>query len=239
MKYQNWLIPDVETIGRKDAEQYVKSAANLNDPAKIAASIEERKADLGLDINGLSIVCIGYWPSTDVAPTATVCKTETQEMNALLAFWAAWKAVPNMHRMFVGYKARTYDLQVLIRRSQLLGVPCPRVSLKRYHGGDVFDLLEELTFFNEQGVHVVPRTLDVMCDLFRLRDLPVDAHCGADVAQLARDGHYDAILSHNMADLHKTRALAERLGVIGEVALVRKMTKLDIAEGGPFDGAAV
>lgn len=212
MLHYAYCLVDVETAPRSEMAEYVKPAGNLKDPAKVAESIANRTADLALDVNGARIACLGFWPTGATEPTSMICRTEAEEALALAAFWQSWKRVGYDGKV-IGFNARRFDMPMILRRSLLLNIAGARLSLKRYHAGDVFDLFEELTFFGEPMTAVVPRTLEMFCALLKL-DVPADAVNGEDIPALVAAGNYDAVRTHNLADLYRTRALAERLRVI-------------------------
>lgn len=207
------LVTDCETSPRDECRQYVKAAGNLKDEAKKAASIEERSDRLAVDINGARIVVLGWWDTERGDPTTLVCQDEDGERFALGQFWHAWLGVRKAsgHSMLTGFCIRTFDLPLYIRRSQLLGVPYPYVSLARYHKGDVFDLFDELTFHEgHYGDGVVPRSLDVFCRQFGI-DVD-DAITGSDVPALVAKGDLEPVIGHNRADLMRVGLLGQRIG---------------------------
>lgn len=207
------LIVDCETIGRDECRRYVKPSGNVKDPAKVAASIEERCEKLAVDINGARIIVLGYWDALRAEPVIAICQDDEAEKAALSAFWLAWQRMraANANAQLAGFCARTFDLPLLIRRSQLLGVAPEHVSLARYGRGDVLDLYDELTF-HEGGWRdgVVPCTLKVFCDQFGIDVAdPVD---GAMVPGLVAAGDLEPVREHNVADLLRVGLLGQRLG---------------------------
>lgn len=205
------LVVDVETCGRDECRQWVKPAANLKDPAKIAASIEERAEKLSVDINGARIVVLGYLDSRTGDPAQFVIRSVKDEADALTAFWLAWQRMraASVNAQLAGFRSRTFDLPLIIRRSQLLGVTPEHVSLARYGRGDVLDLYDELCFHETQNDRVVPCSLDVFCQQFGI-DVEDDID-GADVPALVAAGNLEAVRAHNYADLLRTAQLGARL----------------------------
>jgi hypothetical protein len=209
------LIADVETAPRDECRKYVKPAGNVKDPAKVAASIEERCDKLAVDINGARIVVLGWWDAIRGDPIARICLDDDAERLALGDFWLAWKRMRTVsaNAQVAGYYCRTFDLPLLIRRSQLLGVTPEHVSLARYGRGDVCDLYDELTF-HEGGYSdgVVPRTLKVFCEQFDI-DVPGTDIDGAMVPGLVAAGDLEPVREHNLADLIRVGLLGQRLGL--------------------------
>lgn len=207
------LIVDCETAPRDECRKWVKPAGNVKAADKVAASIEERCEKLAVDINGARIVVLGYWNPAKGDPIVVVCRTEDEERDALADFWLAWMGIRgrNVNAQLAGFYARTFDLPLLIRRSQLLGVTPEHVSLARYGRGDVLDLYDELTF--HEGSYrdgVVPCSLDVFCQQFGIE--VEDTIDGSKVPALVAAGDLEPVRAHNLADLHRVGLLGARLG---------------------------
>lgn len=209
---RHWMLVDLETVGREDARAWVRPDSRLVDEKKIAASIEERCEKLAVDPNGARIVALGSWSSYQTKPSVVTCRDEQDEREELVAFWSEWIDISHP-RMMVGFRIRAFDARVLIRRSQLLGVPHPALSLAKYHKGDVYDLYDEWTWHEgHYGQGVVPCDLVTCCKQFGI-DVP-DQHDGGDVARLVAEGNWEGVKAHCLADLYRTHALAQRLGVL-------------------------
>lgn len=208
----NVLIVDCETAPRDECRKWVKPAANLKDPAKVAASIEERCDKLAVDINGARIVVLGWWDPLAGEPVTAICHDEAGERIALADFWIAWQKVKALNNaQLAGFRNRTFDLPLIIRRSQLLGVDTVPVSLARYGRGDVLDLYEEMTFHETQSERVVPCSLDVFCQQFGIA--VEDGIDGSMVPKLVEAGWLDPVIAHNRADLLRVGQLGHRLGL--------------------------
>lgn len=210
------LILDCETAPLDNAAEYLETPEpdkRLTDPAKIRASIEEKKAaqldKCGLDWNVARIVCVGYQNGGTAG--AFIAKNEVEETAVLRRVWDFWA-----NYTFVGFRLRTFDLPLLIQRSRYLGVPYPRIGLARFGPVKFRDLYDELTFNDTQDTFAMRRTLTSFCKRFGL-NVPADDSTGADIAGLVREGRWDEVAAHCLADVAKTRALADRLGVIEEV----------------------
>ena len=196
----------------------IQAAGNLKDPAKIAESLEKRKAEalddyrasLGraaLDWNLSRIVAIGWHLHGQPEPVCEIAKTEAEEAALLRRFWSAKGGA-----LIVGFHARAFDVPTLIQRSRLLGVPYQRVSLARYGRGDVLDVREELTFDDARAESIMPRSLKAFAKRFGI-PCP-DPTNGKDIAQLVADGDWEGVRSHCLSDVDLTRELAVRIGLV-------------------------
>jgi predicted PolB exonuclease-like 3'-5' exonuclease len=209
------VVLDLETVaidGAGDLCEPVSAPANYKDPAKIAAYIEEaQKAQAekaALYPWTARIVALGLWAEDDREPLVVRCETEQAEAEALRMLWQRYRAAA-----FVTFNGRTFDLPVLLARSALLGVPHPVLNLDRYRSPHV-DLMETLTW---RGA-IPARSLKWFAKRF---GLPVhDDHGGADVARLVAEGQWQAVAEHCLSDVTLTRAVAERMGLVRQLAEV-------------------
>jgi 3'-5' exonuclease len=204
------IVIDVETVACPDAAKYldpVEAPSNYKDPLKIAAYVADtfrkRVEDAGLepDLNEIVAVGVSCEGITAVATRAHLDERGLLEM--------AWDNIGN--RAIVGFNCLGFDLPVLIRRSQLLGVPYPNLNLDRYRTPHV-DLLEKLTFNGK----LTYRTLGFYLRRFGLPH--DDTVTGADIAGLVAEGRWDAVASHCRHDVEGTAALARRLGWLPQIA---------------------
>jgi hypothetical protein len=223
-----WLIADFETTARDDIDQFaddMRVDRRLVDPEKIAAAKAKRIEMAATDIDFAQIACVGLWSSTDDGPTV-LCGLPEREMVG--AFWQAYEAVTSDGGQVVGFNIGTYDLPLAITRAQILDVPYTRVDLYRYaKGGPVLDLLRILT--HDWAVDKDKwKKLDVYARL-RGIDIP-DPTTGADMPALIAAGDWEAVRAHNLADLRRTQALAQRLGYIGPPAVPEARPLLDALE---------
>lgn len=226
------LVIDIETIPHECAAEFVPApdldaivpAKNLKDPAKIADSVRERReaaeadhrsalSKAALDWNLNRIVAIAIGIDGDVSPQ--VCRTETDEADALKEFWGY---VRRERAQLIGFCARTFDLPTLIQRSRLLGVKHPSVNLSRYGKGDVTDLRDLLTFDDARYEALMPRSLKAFCRRFGIA--VEDEINGAEIPALVAAGEWASVEAHVVSDVRLTVALAERLGVIQPVAVL-------------------
>lgn len=201
------LVFDLETVSLPEADAFMEptsAPSNYKDPDKIAAyCAEERKKQLGkcaLDPDLCGIVAIGY--QTEDGPVTVATLADADEASLVRA---AWTAIGRSSGI-VGFNMLGFDLPVLIRRSQYLGVdPMEPVILDRYRTPHV-DLMERLSFNGKLRY----RSLDFYCKRFGI-DVP-DAHNGKDIDALVKALDWPAVAAHCRADVEKTRRLAARLG---------------------------
>lgn len=209
------LVFDVETAPLADAVDYLepsKAPENYKDPAKIAAYIAEKHAasldKCGLDVDLCRIVAIGYQYEQETAHVLTA--DEDTEADALRLWWSL---VGDRH--LVGFNCLAFDLPVLLRRSLYLGVPTPAIGIDRFKHPQVTDLMQLLSF---NGV-LSYRGLSFYAKRFAFGI--EDQMTGADIARAVADGRYLDVERHVKADVAKTAALAQKLGVFhAEPALV-------------------
>jgi hypothetical protein len=222
----SWICTDIETVAHDCVRDYVAApdlgavtaAKNLKDPAKIAESIESRKAELqaeyqeslsraALDWNLSRIVALAWQSAGDDDVTVYSCHNEVEERQALINFWSDY-----LGRKMVGFCARTFDAPTLIQRSRLLNVNHPRVRIDRFGRGDVVDVRDVLTFDDARYEAIMPRSLKAFCRRF---GIPVEDEIdGKDIPQLVAEGKWELVKSHVTSDVRLTLALAQRVGVI-------------------------
>ena len=206
----DYVVLDVETVASPDCATWldpVKAPTNYKDPLKIAAYCEEKRNEqitrAGLEADLCEIVALGTWASQDDELRVETRRHHTEK--AMIAW--AWDAIG--YRRVIGFNILTFDLPVLMRRSQYLSVPFPELGLDRYRTPHL-DLLERLSFHGR----VAMRSLAFYCRRFGIPcDDPVT---GADIAGLVAAGDWMAIEQHVRSDIIKTRALAQRLGWVAK-----------------------
>jgi DNA polymerase elongation subunit (family B) len=211
------LLLDIETFALDEAAEFIEdptAPANYKDPEKIAAYIADAKAKAvsrcALDPDLCRIVAVG-WEFENRSGTIAggeCYASETEERQGLREFWQ----IASASDRFIGFNLLAFDLPVLIRRSQYLGVDVPAtvINLDRYRTPHV-DLMERLTFNGKIKAH----SLSFYCKRFGI-DVEDDS-TGADIDALVRAGQWDAVLAHCRADVQKTRLLAERLRLVQKI----------------------
>lgn len=204
----NTIILDVETFALDGADAYlepVSAPSNYKDPAKIEQYCVEKRAELlsrcALDPDLCRIVAFGWDRGEDCG--VEIAQHENQERGLLEQLWRAIA----MADAVVGFNVLSFDLPVLIRRSQYLGLNVPAVNLDKYRTPHI-DLLDRLSFNGKIKAH----SLDFYCKRFGIEI--DDPHSGTDIDGLVRAGEWDAVAAHCRADVLRTKALATRLGYV-------------------------
>jgi predicted PolB exonuclease-like 3'-5' exonuclease len=205
------IICDIETVAIDGAADYLEqpsAPSNYKDQAKIDAYIEEAKRKAldkaALDVDLCRIVAIGCWHNE--LTTVQLVKTENQERALLETLWAEFP-----DETFVGFNILDFDLPVLLRRSLYLGVKAPKIDVGKYRHDRVIDLMQVLAFDGK----LTYRGLDFYCKRFGIPN--DDTMTGADIGPAVARGDWTAVENHCRCDVEKTRALAERIGVLAAV----------------------
>ena len=202
------LYFDVETAPMVGAADWIEpgdAPANYKDAEKIAAYIaaaqvkELEKAALDLDL--CRVVAIGWALNDD--PVQAVVNLPEQDM--LTAFWSD---VREPGRAVVGFNCLGFDLPVLVRRSQYLGVSVPYLNITKHRHPGILDVMQLLSF---DGL-VRARSQSFYCRRFNITGGAVaDTITGADIGRLVDAGEWDKVSAHVVADVEKTRALYRRV----------------------------
>lgn len=202
------MILDIETIALDEAANFIEeptAPANYKDPAKIEAYVADAKAKAinrcALDPDLCRVVAIG-WQAHDCSDV-WIAPSAQHERDVIRDFWRL--AAP----FYIGFNLLSFDLPVLIRRSQYLGVDVPPIALNldKYRTPHI-DLMLRLSFNKTIDAH----SLDFYCRRF---GVPItDTTSGADVDAMVRAENWGGIAIHCRADVLKTAALAERLGYL-------------------------
>lgn len=211
----NAIVFDVETAPLPDAADFLEPAsapANYRDPEKIAAYVKEKSDEqvnrAGLDVDLCRVVSLSWdGPLSNYG----VARNEAGERYLISLFWSMYQAVPGV--ILCGFNILSFDLLVLLRRSQYLGIDAPHVVLDRYKTPHI-DLMQKLTWngaVRARSQKFYLRRFGIPCD---------DTVSGADVAGLIEKGDYETVLTHNRADIVGARALGERLGFLPKSEIV-------------------
>jgi len=202
------LYFDVETAPMVGAADWIEpgdAPANYKDAEKIAAYIaaaqvkELEKAALDLDL--CRVVAIGWALNDD--PVQAVVNLPEQDM--LTAFWSD---VREPGRAVVGFNCLGFDLPVLVRRSQYLGVSMPYLNIAKHRHPGILDVMQMLSF---DGL-VRARSQSFYCKRFGITGGAVaDTVTGADIGRLVEAGEWEKVRLHVESDVAKTRALYRRV----------------------------
>lgn len=204
-------ILDLETIGLPDAKEFaepVSAPSNYKDEAKIAAYIAEKQAEqiarASLDLDLCQIVAIGLMPEGSSTVEVNLARTPDEEAEMLTVVWDALLKI--QHPVIIGFNSLGFDLPVLMRRSQYLGVSYPKLLLDKYRTPHI-DLMQHLTW---NGL-VKARGLKFYCKRF---GIPVhDEVAGVEIPALVAAGEWNKVIAHCESDVRLTAALASRLGL--------------------------
>lgn len=210
--YRSGLVFDIETYpidGAKDYLDPVSAPSNYVKPEAIESYVKKATAEqLGrcaLDPDLARIVALGLY-TDDVNYSVRMAETEQQEINAIVAFWDALGSYP--FPKLIGFNVLAFDLPVIIRRSQYLGLKTKPLAMGKYRHPDVDDLMTILNFDGAIKTH----SLRFYAKRFGV--LTPDPVEGKDIGALVEAKDWPAITEHCKADLFTTAALARRLGVL-------------------------
>jgi len=216
MAYDNELsgqvIVDIETCAMPDAGVYLDPAeapGNYKDEAKIAAYIADKQqkqiAEAGLEPDLCEIVAVGFL-ADDLDLSRVYTRADTDERGLIILLL---NAIGN--RSVVGFRSLSFDLPVVIRRAQYLGIPCPDFSLDRYRSPHL-DIAERLSFNGK----ITWRSLSFYCRSFGIPH--DDTVKGKDITGLVAAHDWEAVAAHCRSDVEATAALARRLGWVRPVS---------------------
>lgn len=203
---------DIETVGLPDAKEFAEPIAapsNYKDPAKIAEYIATAEAaqitKAGLDLDLCRVVAVGLQYERTNAPTVLMAKDAAEEPSLLDELWA--RLLKDKCPVLVGFNHIGFDLPVLMRRCQYLGVTYPNISLDRYQTRHI-DLMLKLTWnglVRARSLKFYAKRFGIPCD---------DAVSGAEIGALVAAGAWDKVEAHVTSDVRLTMALGRKLGVL-------------------------
>lgn len=205
------LIVDLEAVAIDRAGDFLEpieapsNYKNEDAKAKYIAEATARAVDrCALDPDLCRIVALGH--CDDAGDRVTLIKNEAGEADELSDFWKR-VMVNGQVRRLVTFHGFGYDLPVLMRRSQYLGVAHPILSLDRYRSEHI-DLLQKLTWNGAIKAH----SLKFYASRF---GMPVEDDVqGSRIAELVRNGDWAGVESHCRSDLKLTRFIAQKLRLI-------------------------
>lgn len=232
------MVIDIETVPLPNVEDYldppapipapdfslIGPAKNLVDPVKIAADVEKRRqaaidAHLdqceqqatkwrelvercALDADLCQIVAVGFIREDWNEPKVFTMHQPVSEASWLAAFWREVG-----QRVTVGYNTIGFDLPVLLRRSLYLGVQHPTINIDKYRTNHI-DLQMRLSYngaLKFRPLSFYCKRFGIACD---------DETSGKDIGAFVAAGEWDKVAAHCRADVLKTKALAERMGLL-------------------------
>lgn len=214
-----YLVFDIETAPIEGVEQYlghVQAPPNYSKPESIAKYIEEKTAEekdkAALDPDLCRVVAIAFQLQGTTTVQGAVAKTEAEEKALLERFWAFVRKSSDPFKVqYAGFNIAGFDLPVLLRRSQFLGVAAPHIRLGRYayQMPDVFDLQNYLTLDRHEKFRL--RSKDWWIKRLKLQGAD-DPETGAHVPMLVATGNWDAVLHHCKQDVVKEAQMMDWAG---------------------------
>jgi len=212
--YRRAMVFDVETYAIDGAKDYLEPVAAPSNYVKedaIKKYVEkETESQLGkcaLDPDLCRIVALGRY-TDDHDWVVMLAETEAEERVVLESFWNAIGPYP--YPRLIGFNVIAFDLPVIIRRSQYLGIPTRPIQMGKYRHPDVDDLMTILNFdgaIKTHGLRFYARRFGIEVD---------DPTQGKDVGALVAEGNWDAVGRHCESDILTTAKLARRLGILSE-----------------------
>jgi hypothetical protein len=207
------LLIDIECVGIDTASDFlepVEAPSNYKDQAKIDAYIAEATAKAvdrcALDPDLCRIVALGHGEA-DGKDNVIICRDETTEAAALAALAKHLTNAQGVTRTVISFNGFGYDLPVLMRRAQYLGVSFPVLNIDKYRSPHI-DLMQRLSF---NGA-IKPHKLSFYGSRFGCPVL--DDFDGSQIGALVQAGNWQAVESHCLSDLRLTRFLAQKLKLI-------------------------
>ena len=205
-----YTILDIETAPIESVGQYIEIGnppANYKNPEAIREWEDDARikevARAALDPDLCRVVAIGWQQSDGVihSQTANPMTTARNPEEDLLQIFLK---LPNP---FCGFNLCGFDLPVLMRRCQYLGLRCPDLNLDRYRTPHL-DLMERLSFhgrMKSRSLKFYARRLGIPLD---------DAIDGADVPGLVVASRWDEVKAHIESDVALTATVAEKMGFL-------------------------
>jgi predicted PolB exonuclease-like 3'-5' exonuclease len=211
------LLVDLETVGIDTASDYlepIEAPSNYKNPEAIEKYIKDATAKAldrcALDVDLCRIVALGHGEADWNSDHVIICRDEETEAAALESLAKQITNVAGVVQTLISFNGFGYDLPVLMRRAQYLGVTFPLLNLDRYRTSHI-DLMQKLTFNGAIKAH----SLKFYCSRF---GLPVEDNIdGSQIAALVKAGDWAAVESHCRSDLKLTRFLAQKLRLIPAV----------------------
>jgi predicted PolB exonuclease-like 3'-5' exonuclease len=213
------LMLDIETAPIDGVEQYlgaIQAPANYTKPESIAKYIEEKTVDeklkASLDPDLCRIVALAFQWQDETEVKGGLAKDDAEERRLLERFWAVYRADVLKPRV-CGYNVSGFDLPVLIRRSQFLGVSHPSFRLGRYayQMPDVVDLQNVFTLDRHEKFRL--RSKDWWLKRLQITNQADNPCTGADVGALIAVGDFETVLAHCKADVANEVLLAQWAGI--------------------------
>ena len=210
--YRRSLVLDLETYPIDGAAAYlepVSAPSNYTKPEAIEGYVKKATAEqfgkCALDPDLCRIVALGTYRSDEEWGVNTAVD-EAAEKLALERFWDDLGPYP--YPRLIGFNVLSFDLCVIVRRSQYLGIKTKPLQMGKYRHADVDDLMTLLTFDGAIKAHRLKfyaKRFGIQVD---------DAIDGKDIGALVAANEWDKVIDHCKSDLFTTAALARKLGIL-------------------------
>lgn len=144
-----------ESDALKSAMPQFKAPANIKDPVKIAAKIEEKQKAFieraALSPLSSTILAVGLWCDDGVK---TMLHGE-DEADLIRKTWDALTDHGAFTRNVIGWNVKRFDFPFLIKRSWALGISIPQTTLENFRGrfylnSHIIDMMDYFTMGAEQ-----------------------------------------------------------------------------------------
>ena len=207
---------DIETgpLGKEkilEMMSEIKPAANLKDPVKIAADIEEKKqaffdkaalSPTTGEVLAIGLIGIGSYSPDEIENGTTLFADDLGgEKKLLEKFWELWREGKRM----VGFNCHTFDIPFLVRRSWVLSLNVPVELLGKWMPERVVDLLVIWRLGNrDQNI-----SLGQLGKFFGVGEKTGD---GAEFSRLYREDRAKA-KEYLQSDILLTKRCAQKMGI--------------------------
>ena len=218
MKQQPYLVFDGETspLDLEELEALAppfEAAANLKDPAKILASIAEKKQkwidDAALSAQSGKVLCIA------ISENGNRGVIDGDESAILSEFWSHLDSMKTEYAgaaLFIGFNSNSFDVPFFVRRSWILGVPVPGWIRPNKYLNDCFvDLLDKWKMGDREAK---TGGLNTLAKCFKVGE---KNGSGKLFYKLWGEDR-EAALAYALQDIALTEAIAMKMGVIQPIS---------------------
>lgn len=213
------LVFDIETAPIEGVEDFlgaIHAPANYSKPETIEKYIQEKTLEerekAALDPDLCRVVAIAFQLQGESEVRGGLAKTEAEEKTLLERFWAfvrkAKADIGGQAIRYCGFNIAGFDIPVLLRRSQFLGIAAPSIRLGRYayQMPEIDDLQLRCTMDRHEKFRL--RSKDWWVKRLKLAGAE-DNNKGSDVGALVALGKWDDVLHHCKADVEKEVQMAQ------------------------------
>ena len=211
----SYLILDLAAAPLPNATDFITlddiaAPANYKDPVKIDAYLAAERASridkAALDFDLARITAIGMWQ--DGVTSVVTCPDEASERAHLAALTVDWHGDVSARPILLTFNGLRYDLPLLMRRCQYLGVRVPALNLDRYRTPHV-DLWDRLSNHGAHSAHALGWYMKRLGHTDLVKPLS-----GAEESRAAVEGRWDEVAAAVTHDVEATLRLAVWMGVL-------------------------